>query len=463
MFDTIGKKMTSIFQRLRSKGILTEADVDQALRELRIALLEADVALPALKAFLADVRAQAIGQALVKNVAPDQLMVKIVHDALLKLLTHPEPQLKQATQNPTIIVMAGLQGSGKTTMAGKLAYLLHSGINGQMKALLSPDSPHAAPCSTHKTQKVLVVSVDAYRPAAKEQLAQIAEKIGIPSVEIIPNEPPLLTLQRALNQAKNKDLGFTHLIVDTAGRMHVDAAMMHELHEIVTQSQPTEILLVTDAMTGQDALATAQAFCAHVPVTGLCLSRVDADSRGGAALSLRYATQLPIKLMGTGESPKDVHIFDAQRLADRILDRGDIVGLVEKAVQHSNQQEQERAMARLQKGIFTLDDMATQLRQVTAMGGITSLLGFLPGIRGLKERFNAHMSDEKMGQNIKRQLAIISAMTPKERRMPMVLNASRKRRIAAGSGTQVVDVNRLLTQYEQMQKMMQMLRTKMPR
>ncbi len=318
--------------------------------------------------------------------------------------------------------MAGLQGSGKTSMSGKLAFLLKE-----------------------KKKKVLLASLDIYRPAAQRQLELIGQSIGVDTLEIVPGQPPLEITKRALAFLPRYDI----LILDTAGRLHIDQELMSELQAVKALANPNETLLVADALSGQDTIQIAKAFQEAVGLTGICLSRVDGDGRGGAALSLRYCTQCPIKMMGVGELPHQVLPFDAKRLADRILDRGDVIGLVEKAAKLINAQEQEQELKRLQKGVFTLDDLAKKIKQIESMGGIKGILDFLPGVRGLKQNMQGHI--EKA--NFKRQLAIISSMTLQERRLPTILNASRKRRIAKGSGTSVPEVNRLLDQFQQMQKL----------
>lgn len=427
MFNALGKKLSSVLSRLRNKSFLSESDVTAALREVRIALLEADVALPAVKAFMNDMKEKAIGEKIVKSISPDQMVIKLIHDALITLLSHDETSLRTASNGCTIIVLAGLQGSGKTTMAGKLAWWL----------------------SHHQHKKVLLASLDTYRPAAQEQLSTIAASIQVNALPIVKDEKPLTIARRALDVRHAYDF----LILDTAGRLQKDDAMMKELQNIVALAKPHEVLFIADALSGQDALTTASAFQEACMLTGVCLSRVDGDSRGGVALSVRHCTGKPIKFMGTGELPKDIQIFDPRRIADRILDKGDIVSLVEKATQVASLEDHERTLKRMQKGIFTLDDLAEKLIQIQTMGGLKGLIDLLPGMRGVKETMEKKADDKK----IMHQLAIIRAMTPKERRMPSLLNASRKRRIALGSGLNVSEVNKVLAQHEQMQKMMKSL------
>jgi signal recognition particle subunit SRP54 len=347
----------------------------------------------------------------------------------MRLLDHPDQTFLTTHEKPHIILMAGLQGSGKTTMSAKIATLF-------------------------KGKKILMASLDIYRPAAQKQLEILGQAIGVDTLAIVPDEPPLVIAQRALNSAKNYDL----LIVDTAGRLHIDGAMMEELKLIKHMTAPHEVLLVVDALSGQDGLVTAKQFHEVIGITGVALSRVDGDSRGGVALSLRHATGCPIKVMGLGEQPEQVMRFDPKRLADRILDKGDMVGLVEKASQMAASSDHEAALKRLEKGMFTLEDLSKQLTQLESMGGIKGLLDFLPGMRGLKDQL-----DQTGGaMNFKKQQAIIGSMTIKERRRPELLNASRKRRIASGSGTDVTAINRLLDHFSQMQKMMKSLKTGMP-
>ena len=427
MFETLGKKIGDVFQRLKGKGVLTESDVLVALREIRVALLEADVALPALKSFIEHVKEKAIGENVLKSITPVQMVIKFVHEELISLLSHPDQELKLRKNEPTIFLMVGLQGSGKTSMSGKLAFLLKE-----------------------RKKKVLLASLDIYRPAAQHQLEVIGRSIDVPTLEIISGQSPLDIAKRSLTLLPRYDV----LILDTAGRLHIDQELMGELQDIKALTKPHEILLVADALSGQDTVRTAQAFQEDVGLTGICLSRVDGDGRGGAALSLRYCTGCPIKVMGVGELPPQVVPFEAQRLADRILDRGDVVGLVEKAAKLMNTQEED--LKRLQKGVFTLEDLAKKIKQIEAMGGIKGILDFLPGVHALKQNMQGHI--EKT--NFKRQLAIISSMTVKERRLPSILNASRKRRIAKGSGTSIPEINRLLDQFQQMQKMVKQFKGK---
>jgi signal recognition particle subunit SRP54 len=430
MFESLGRRLGDIFDQLRRKKGLTEADVTAALRHIRIALLEADVALPAITALLDDVKAHVVGTAVLKSIAPDQMIIKAVHEGLIRLLDHSEQAWILGHKKPSIFLMAGLQGSGKTTMSAKIAWLF-------------------------KARKVLMASLDIYRPAAQKQLEILGQSINVDTLPIIEGQAPLDIARRALLAAESYDI----LIVDTAGRLHIDDTMMQELHAIKELIQPDEVLLVIDALSGQDGLTTAKHFHQNIGITGVGLSRVDGDGRGGVALSLRYATGCPIKVMGMGEHPSQVMLFEAKRLADRILDKGDIVGLVEKAQVLAESVNQEAQMKRMQSGIFTLEDVSTHLKQLESLGGLKGVLGFLPGMRGIKEQLEQHPDRA----NFKQHQAIISSMTPTERRRPELLNASRKRRIALGSGADVAAVNRLLDQFFQMQKMMKSFKQQPPR
>jgi len=427
MFNQLSDRLAGIFDRLRGRGALSEADVTAALREIRIALLEADVALSVVKTFIEEVREKAIGQDVLKSVTPGQMVVKIVHDHLIALLDHPDSALNLAATPPVVILFVGLQGSGKTTMTAKLAYLL----------------------SQKENKKVLMASLDVYRPAAQKQLEVLGQSIRVNSLPIIPEEKPAAITKRALQTARLE--GYDILLLDTAGRLSIDAPLMEELDTIKALSKPQEILFVADAMTGQDAVNVAATFHERLNLTGIALSRIDGDARGGAALSIRAVTGRPLKFLGTGEKPEHVERFHAERIAGRILGMGDIVSLVEKAAESIDRDEMEKMTARLQKGTFTLDDMASQMKQLTKMGGMGTLLNFLPGMGQIKEKLTENDMAEKL---IKHQTAIISSMTRQERIKPQILNASRKRRIAVGCGRPVQEINRLLKQYEQMSTMM---------
>ncbi len=428
MFESLSDKLSGVFDRLRRRGALTEPDVAEALREVRLALLDADVALPIVREFIAKVRERAVGAEVLDSVTPAQQVVKIVNDVMIEQLggAGAVPINLQAAP-PVPILMVGLQGSGKTTTSGKLALRFRQ----------------------RERRKVLLASLDTQRPAAQLQLAQLAEQAGVPSLEIIPNQSPLQIAHRAMDTARRE--GFDIVILDTAGRLSIDQALMDEVKQVREATNPAETLLVVDAMTGQDAVNTAKAFNEAVGVTGIVLTRMDGDARGGAALSMRAVTGAPIKLVGVGEKQDALDEFHPERVAGRILGMGDIVGLVEKAADVIDQQEAERLAAKMAKGKFDLDDFAAQLRQITKMGSISSIIGMLPGAGKMKQQIEDANIDTKI---VGRQIAIISSMTMKERRNPDMIKASRKKRIASGSGVQVQDVNKLLKQFDDIQSMM---------
>jgi signal recognition particle subunit SRP54 len=430
MFQSLSDRFTKIFSGLQRHGKLTEADVTAALREVRVALLEADVALPVVKDFVEKIREKALGQEVLSSITPTQMVVKIVHDQLVDALGSDTTEINLAVTPPAVILMAGLQGSGKTTTTAKLAKYLH-------------DKKH---------KKVLVASLDVYRPAAQEQLKILADAIGVASLPIVVGEKPEEITKRALKAAKLES--FDVLILDTAGRLHVDEPLMEELKVISKLANPIETLLVVDAMTGQDAVNVAKSFKETIPLTGVILSRLDGDARGGAALSMRHVTGCPIKFIGIGEKPDQLEVFHPNRIAGRILDQGDVVSLVEKAMETIDKTEVDRLNSRIEKGSFDLEDMATQLRQMLKMGGVAGLMKMLPGMGQLKDKLPQGGVDDRA---IKRQIAIIQSMTPRERRYWKLLNASRRKRIAAGSGTSVQDINRLLKQFEGMSKMMKQM------
>ena len=429
MFEGLGEKLGGIFDRLKRQGALKEADVDAALREVRVALLEADVALPVVKDFVAEVRAAAVGEAVLRSVTPAQMVVKIVHDHLVKVLEGDglNSEINLAGTPPVAILMVGLQGTGKTTTSGKLALRL----------------------TRRDKKKVLLASLDVYRPAAQQQLTVLGEQAGIRTLVPIMGERPVAIAKRAMDTGRRE--GFDAVVLDTAGRLHLDEALMTEVAQVRDAVKPIETLLVCDAMTGQDAINVAQSFKDKVGVTGIVLTRVDGDARGGAALSMRAVTGKPIKLMGTGEGVDAIDTFDANRVAGSILGMGDVVGLVEKAAQVVEQEEAEKIAKKMLKGQFTLEDMADQFKQLRKMGSLDGILGMLPGAQKVKSAFDQHNVDDKM---IAHQEAIILSMTPMERRNPKVINGSRRKRIAAGSGTTVPEVNRLLKQHRQMADMM---------
>lgn len=430
MFDNLKDKLQDVFSSLGKRGALSESDVDAALREVRLALLDADVALPVVKSFIAKVRDGAVGADVLKSVRPDQQVIKIVNDALVDVLGGDAEPLMTATNPPSVILMTGLQGSGKTTTAGKLALRLRS----------------------RERKKVMLASLDVTRPAAREQLRMLGEQADVGVLPEVDRESPPQIAKRALQAAKLQ--GFDVLILDTAGRISIDESLMAELREIKKLTNPHEVLLVADAMTGQDAVNTAQAFHDAVGVTGIALTRMDGDARGGAALSMRHITGCPIKLVGVGEKQDALEDFDPARMAGRILDMGDVVALVEKAAETIEAEEAERIARRMAKGQFDMNDFLTQIRQLQKMGGLGGLMGMLPGLGKMQKQIAAAGIDDSM---IKRQEAIILSMTKKERAAVGLLNASRRKRIAAGSGTSVQEVNRLVKQYQDMAKMMKKL------
>lgn len=425
MFTGLADRLSGVFDKLTRRGILTESAVDETMREIKIALIEADVALPVIKDFIAHVREKAVGEQIVKSVSPAQMVVKIVHDALVDLLGESAPlALKPQQQN--VVLMVGLQGSGKTTSAAKLARRLQK-----------------------DGKKVLLASLDTYRPAAQEQLAELGRANQLTVLPIIPNQKPLDITRRALAEAKATLADV--LILDTAGRLHIDDDMMNEVAAIRDLSHPTEILLVADALMGQDAVQMAQAFKDKIGVTGTILTRIDGDSRGGAALSMRAVTGVPVQFLGTGEKTDALEVFDAKRIAGRILGMGDVVGLVETAMEKVNQEEAQKTALRMMNGQFDLNDLLSQMRQMNKMGDIKGIMKMIPGL----SKFSAQIDAANINNNIiKRQEAIILSMTPYERRHPEVLKASRKQRIAGGAGVSVNDVNRLLKQYDQMAEVM---------
>jgi signal recognition particle subunit SRP54 len=427
MFDALSGRLTGIFDKLRRRGALSETDVTEALREVRIALLEADVALPVVKTFIDDVREKAVGETVLKSVTPGQQVVKIVNDALVAMLGPAAPGIDLNAPAPVVILMLGLQGSGKTTSAGKIALRLR----------------------TRDRKRVMLASLDTQRPAAQEQLATLADRAGVLSLPIVAGQRPVEIARRAMVEARQG--GFDVLVLDTAGRLAIDEALMAEVAEIATVASPHEKLLVVDAMTGQDAVNVARAFHEKVGVTGIVMTRMDGDARGGAALSMRAITGAPIRLVGVGEKLDALEDFHPDRVAGRILGMGDVVSLVEKAAATIEADDAEKLAAKLQKGTFDLDDYRKQLGQITKMGSLQGLLGMLPGVSKVKAQMAEAKVDEKI---LKRQVAIIDSMTKAERRKPEIIKAARKKRIAAGAGMKVEDVNRLLKQFDDMTTMM---------
>ena len=426
MFESLSSKLGKVFERLTGRGALSEADVTEALREVRVALLEADVALPVVKDFIGRVKVRAVGQDVIKSVTPGQMVVKIVHDELIATLGTKGIELNLNAVPPVVILMVGLQGSGKTTTSAKIALKLKK-----------------------ERKKVLLASLDVYRPAAQQQLQILAGQAEVGSLPIVMGEMPVAISKRALDVGRKE--GYDVVILDTAGRLHIDQELMAEVQAVRDAAQPTETLLVTDAMTGQDAVTLAREFNEKVGVTGIVLTRIDGDARGGAALSMRAVTGRPIKFLGAGEKLDALEAFHPDRLAGRILGMGDIVGLVEKAMETVEVEEAERLAKRIEKGKFDLDDMRKQFAQVRKMGDIKGIIGMLPGMGKMAGAIKDANIDDKM---VARQEAIILSMTKSERKNPDLIKASRKKRIAAGAGVQVQDVNKLLKQYQQMADMM---------
>jgi signal recognition particle subunit SRP54 len=440
MFEGLSKRLGDVFDKLRGRGALSEADVDAALREVRTALLEADVALPVVRQFVDSVRPKAIGADVIRSVSPGQMVVKIVNDHLVEMLGGTVSDLDLNAIPPVVILMVGLQGSGKTTSSAKIGYRLSQGPQGMAAEFGG---------SFSIKRRVMMASLDTRRPAAQQQLAILGQQTGVPTLPIVPLEMPLAITRRALETARRE--GFDVLILDTAGRLSIDEELMKEVADISDLAKPKETLLVADAMTGQDAVNVAKAFNDRLAVTGIVLTRVDGDARGGAALSMRAVTGRPVKLIGVGEKFDALEPFHPDRIAGRILGMGDIVSLVERAAETIDKEDAEKLAAKVRKGQFDMDDLLSQLRQLRKMGGLSGLMGMLPGAMQAKAAMSKAKIDEKQ---LKRQEAVILAMTPKERRNPDLIHASRKKRIAKGSGVQVQDVNKLLKQHADMLKMM---------
>jgi len=427
MFESLTERLSRTLKNIRGQGRLSEDNIKDTLREVRMALLEADVALPVVKQFIDDVRERAIGQEVLQSLSPGQAFVKVVNDELIKTMGESNEELNLSARAPAVILMAGLQGSGKTTTVGKLAKWL----------------------TETKKRSVLVTSADIYRPAAIQQLQVLANEIGVKFHPSDPAQSPITIAQSAIQAAKNQVVDV--VIIDTAGRLHVDEQMMTEIQQLHAACNPVETLFVVDSMTGQDAANTAKAFNDALPLTGVILTKMDGDARGGAALSIRAITGKPIKFIGVGEKTQALEAFYPDRIASRILGMGDILSLVEEAERKIDRQEAEKLAKKIRKGKgFDLEDFLSQLQQMKNMGGMTSLLDKLPGTANLPAAAKSQVNDKQL---VKLE-AIISSMTVRERRFPDIIQGSRKRRIAAGSGTQVQDVNRLLKQFMQMQKMM---------
>lgn len=427
MFEFLTNKISGILDRLTGRGVLTEEDIEQTLRDIRIALLEADVALPAAKALMENVKKRAVGQETIRSIAPAQMVLKIIYEELLEFLGPASEGLNDKANSPFAYLIVGLQGSGKTTTAAKLAKQL----------------------STHK--KILLVSLDTYRPAAQTQLELLAEQIHVEALPIIENEKPLKITQRAFEYARSHNTDI--ILFDTAGRTHVDDDMMQELKDLHHHIQPLETLLVADALTGQDAVHIAESFKTAIPLTGLILTRMDGDARGGAALSMRYVTHCPIRFLGVGEHTDQLIPFSPTRIANQLLDQGDLLELVNQARSTIDETQVQHLEKRIRKGKFDLEDLQKQLEQMVKMGGMSKLLQFLPGAKKALHQIEGDKLSE--GDNhIKRQIALIQSMTLKERRHPEILNGSRRKRIAAGAGATVTDLNRLIKQYDQIRKFM---------
>src|SRR3954453_20711640 len=430
MFDTLSDRLGSVFDRLRGRGALTEADVRAAMREVRVALLEADVALPVARDFVDKVTEQAVGQEVLRSVTPGQMVVKYVHDALVETLGSETAELDLNVSPPAVIMMVGLQGSGKTTTTAKLAKRL----------------------SERERKKVLMASLDVARPAAQEQLAVLGRQGQVDTLPIVSGQQPVDIAKRALQAAKLQ--AYDVVLLDTAGRLHVDDQLMAEMKAVAAASMPAETLLVVDALTGQDAVNVAKGFSAEVPLSGVILTRMDGDARGGAALSMRAVTGKPIKFAGVGEGIDKLEAFHPERVAGRILGMGDVVSLVERAAETIHVEEAEKLAAKMAKGKFDLDDLWAQLRQMQRMGGLGALAGMMPGLKGMK----GAMDDAANSKALVHMEAMLSSMTAKERSKPEIINAKRKIRVAKGSGTTVQEINKLLKMHQEMSTAMKRLK-----
>ncbi len=431
MFESLSERLGGVFDRLRGRGALGEADVREAMREVRVALLEADVALPVVRSFVDSVTAKAVGHQVLKSITPGQQVVKIVNDALVEMLGSEASELELAVTPPAIIMMVGLQGSGKTTTTAKIA-----------KRLTEKDR-----------KKVMMASLDVNRPAAQEQLAILGEQTGVATLPIVVGQQPIEIARRAMQAARLQ--GFDVLMLDTAGRLHVDQALMAEMKAVAEVASPAETLLVVDALTGQDAVNVATNFSEQVVLTGVILTRMDGDARGGAALSMRAVTGKPIKFVGTGEKLEGLDVFHPGRVAGRILGMGDVVSLVERAAETIQQDEAEAIAAKMAKGQFDMNDLKAQIAQMQRMGGMGGIMGMLPGMKKAQNAMAQSGMDEKI---LVRMVAMVDSMTPKERAKPELLAAKRKIRIANGSGTTVQDVNRLIKMHQEMSNAMKKIR-----
>ena len=430
MFESLSTRLSATVNRLRGRGRLTEENIREATREVRIALLEADVALPVVQALIERIKVRAVGQEVLKSLTPGQALIKVVRDELTTVMGAAAQDLNLNVPAPAVVLMAGLQGAGKTTTVGKLAKLLKE----------------------RRKKKVMVVSADVYRPAAIEQLKTLAEQVDVLFFPSTPDQKPVDIVRAAISDAKKSYVDV--LLVDTAGRLAIDEAMMAEIKALHAAISPTETLFVVDAMTGQDAANTAKAFSEALPLTGVVLTKTDGDARGGAALSVRYITGKPIKFIGTGEKPEGLDVFHPDRIASRILDMGDVLSLVEQVEQQVDKDKAQKLAEKVAKGKkFDLNDMRDQLEQMQNMGGLHGLMDKLPGMGQIPDKVKSQVT----GKEVPRMIAIIGSMTKKERRHPALLNGSRRARVARGSGTTPADVNRLLKQFMQMEKMMSKL------
>jgi signal recognition particle subunit SRP54 len=430
MFESLTQRLSGTLQRLRGKGRLTEDNIKESLRDVRIALLEADVALPVVMALIERIKVRAVGQEVLTSLSPGQALIKIVHDELAAVMGSEAVDLNLNVPAPAIILMAGLQGAGKTTTVAKLAKFLKE----------------------KRKKKVLVVSCDVYRPAAIAQLESLAKQVGVPFFPSLNTDSPVAIAKACIDEARKTYADV--VIVDTAGRLAIDAAMMDEIKQLHAAINPTDTLFVVDAMTGQDAANTAKAFSEALPLTGVILTKTDGDARGGAALSVRHITGQPIKFVGVGEKPDGLDVFHPDRAASRILDMGDVLSLVEQVQSQVDHEKAAKLAEKVAKGKkFDLNDMREQFQQMQNMGGLSGLMDKLPGMAQVPE----HVKSQVTGKEMPRMIAIINSMTKKERRNPGLLNGSRRARIARGSGTTPADVNRLLKQYQQMESMMSKL------
>jgi len=427
MFDNITNSLSKVFNALSGKKFISEENLEEAMREIRVALLEADVSLAITKEFISKIKGEIIGKEVIKNVSPGQMIIKIVHDQLVELLGSQKSEINLEKKPPIVLMMVGLQGAGKTTSCGKLAYLLRN---------------------KHNKKRILLASLDTWRPAAQQQLEIIAKQAGADSLEIIAEQKPAEITKRAIKRANEHS--YDILILDTAGRTHIDEEMMEEAAIIKQIANPDETILVVDAMIGQDAINLANNFREKLGIDSVILTRIDGDSRGGVAITMKMATGCPIKFLGSGEKITELEYFDPERIASRILGMGDIVSLVEKATEMLDEEELKKTEAKFRKGHFDLNDLLAQIKNMKKMGGLGGILKFLPGAGQIKEQ----LSNPKVEKEIKKQEALINSMTPLERTKPDILNSSRKRRIALGAGNTIQDVNSLLKKFKQMQKMM---------